>query len=331
MGRGRRPARGTLPIPGHALQFRIDHPLLVIGEQVVEAVVGHQLLPQRHRSVLLEHDLRVTAHGRHPGAELLHVADRGRQGGDSHRLRQLDDEFLPDRAALAIGEVVHLVEDDVAEPDQVRRRLVHHVAQNFRGHHNSARVAVDGHVPGEQTDVVLTVDLHQVPVLLVGQCLDGCGVEGLLAGGSRQMYGVLPHNRLAASGGCRHQDVPAGVQGLTGLDLEVIEGEVVLCAERHQMVADPGAAPGCRIPLRRRGHSVSLWAAQGLTNADSQGSGGRCGASPMRVWPERQDLEAGSTRRPETRWVGLVQLVDARRPLNLNQLPERQPTRGRWG
>jgi hypothetical protein len=34
--------------------------------------------------------------------------------------RQLDDDLLPDRAALAVGEVVHLVEDDVAQPVEDR-------------------------------------------------------------------------------------------------------------------------------------------------------------------------------------------------------------------
>ena len=51
-----------------------------------------------------------------PGAELLGVGDRGRQRDDGHRLGQADDDFLPHGAAEAVGEVVHLVHHDEAEP-----------------------------------------------------------------------------------------------------------------------------------------------------------------------------------------------------------------------
>ena len=60
----------------------------------------------------------VAAHGDQPVAELLGVGHRRRQADQRDVLGQLDDDLLPDRAAEPVGQVVHLVHDDVAEPVQ---------------------------------------------------------------------------------------------------------------------------------------------------------------------------------------------------------------------
>ena len=57
----------------------------------------------------------LAAHGLQPLAELLGVGHGRRQRDQRHRLGQVDDHLLPDRAAVAVGEVVHLVHHDVAE------------------------------------------------------------------------------------------------------------------------------------------------------------------------------------------------------------------------
>ena len=60
--------------------------------------------------------LGVAAHGVEPVAELLGVADRRRQRDDERTVvRQVDDHLFPDGAAEPVGQVVHLVHDDVAE------------------------------------------------------------------------------------------------------------------------------------------------------------------------------------------------------------------------
>ena len=61
----------------------------------------------------------VAAHGDQPVAELLGVAHRGRQADQRDVLGQLEDHLLPHRAAEPVGEVVHLVHHDVAEPVQL--------------------------------------------------------------------------------------------------------------------------------------------------------------------------------------------------------------------
>ena len=68
---------------------------------------------------------------------LLTVADRHTS---AHRLGQVQDHLLPHRAAEPVGQVVHLVHDDVGQPGQGRRAGVEHVAQHLGGHHDHWRV-----------------------------------------------------------------------------------------------------------------------------------------------------------------------------------------------
>ena len=135
-------------------QVRVDLPAAVVGEQVVQPSVHEHVLPQRDRAVLVDDDLGAAAHLLEPVAELLGVADRRGQGDDAYAFRKVDDHLFPDGAAGAVGEVVHLVEDHVAEVLQGRRARVEHVAQDLGGHHDHGGVAVDGVVPGEQADGV---------------------------------------------------------------------------------------------------------------------------------------------------------------------------------
>ena len=121
-------------------------------EQVEQPVADHHVLPQRHRPVLVDDDAGVAAHGDQPVAELLGVAHRRRQADQRDVLGQLEDHLLPHRAAEPVGEVVHLVHDDVAEPVQLPGPGVDHVAQHLGGHDHHLGVAVDAGVAGEQAD-----------------------------------------------------------------------------------------------------------------------------------------------------------------------------------
>ena len=203
---------------------------LVVGlvdEQVVQPAAGHHVLPQRHRSVLLDDDGGVAAHGHEPVAELLGVAHCRRQRHQPHRLGEVDDHLLPDRAAEAVGEVVHLVHDDVAEPAQGVRPGVEHVAQHLGRHDDDGRLGVDGVVAGEQTDRRGAVAAHQVGVLLVGQRLDRCRVEALAALGQREVHRELADDRLARAGRRGDQHPVTRLERLARAHLEGVETEGV--------------------------------------------------------------------------------------------------------
>ena len=257
-------AAGGLPdllAPGQPDQVGVDLAVVVVGEQVVEAAAGHHVLPQRHRPVLVDDDLGAAADLGQPVAELLGVGDRGRQRHHPDRLGQVDDHLFPDRAAGPVGQVVHLVEDDVAEVVQRRRARVEHVPQHLGGHHHDRRAAVDGVVAGEQAHGVAVVALDQVVVLLVGQRLDRRGVEALAALLQGQVHRVLAHHGLARSGRRRHQHpVPVGERGAGG-ELERVELEAVELAERGELrgglpLAEPRVAFG---RAHRGAHGSSVW------------------------------------------------------------------------
>ncbi len=205
-----------------------------VREQVVHPVAGHDVLPQRHGAGLGDDHLGTAAHGVQPVAELLGVGDGRGERDEGDRLGEVDDDLLPDGAAEAVGEVVHLVHDDVAEPVEGAGARVEHVAQHLGGHDHHGGVAVDGVVAGEQADLGGAVALDQVSVLLVGQRLDRRGVEALAPGGQGQVHGELADDRLPGAGGGGDQDAGSGFQRLAGLQLEVVQREVVQLLEAVQ-------------------------------------------------------------------------------------------------
>ena len=107
---------------------------------------------ERHGTALLDHDARVAAEGRDPLAELLRVRDRGGERDHAHRRREVDQDLLPDGAAVRVLEVVHLVHHDGVQPRERRRPLVQHVAEHLGGHHDHGRLRVDRVVARQQTD-----------------------------------------------------------------------------------------------------------------------------------------------------------------------------------
>src|SRR5690606_23043455 len=94
------------------------------------------------------------------------------------------------------------------------------------------------------TDLGGAVPLDQVVVLLVGQRLDGGGVEALEALLQGQVDGELADDRLARPGGRRHQHAVARLKRPAGVDLELVELELVMAPER------PESAPIPRVFLK---------------------------------------------------------------------------------
>lgn len=225
--------------PGEPDQIRADltpagAPAAVVGlllEEVVHPASGHDVLPQRHGPVLGDDHLCVAPDGVQPVTELLGV---GHGRGERHQgdgLREVDDHFLPHGTPEAVGEVVHLVHDHVAEAGEGLGARVQHVAQDLGRHHDHGSVRVDAVVTGQQTDLVRAVTPDEIGELLVGQGLDRRGVETLAALLQSQVNGEFTDDRLARPGGGRDQHPLAGLQRLAGLDLERVQSEFVHLAE----------------------------------------------------------------------------------------------------
>jgi len=66
-------------LAGEPHQLGVHSRAVVTDPEVVQPAVGHHVLPQRHRPVLLDDDLGRAAHRAQPVAELLRVADGRRQ------------------------------------------------------------------------------------------------------------------------------------------------------------------------------------------------------------------------------------------------------------
>ena len=222
------------------------------GVQIQQAPADHHVLGQGHRPVLGDDDGGAPAHLPQPVAELLRVGHGRGQGDHPHLGGEVDDDLLPHGPAEAVGEVVDLVHDHVAEPVQVARAGVEHIAQDLGGHDHDVGARIDGGVAGEQPHRLGAVTRDQVQVLLIAQRLDGGGVEGLEPAGQPQVDGELAHDGLAGAGGRRHEDALAVLQGPAGAHLEVVEGEVVAGREARQLAAGFGlAASGLGVALCR--------------------------------------------------------------------------------
>ena len=221
-----------------------------VGVQRQQPASDHHVLSQRDGALLGDDDGGPAAHLAEPVAELLGVGDRGGQGDHLDLSGQVDDDLLPHRPAEAIGQVVDLVHDHEAQPVQVTRARVEHVAQHLGGHDHHVRMRVDGGVTGQQPHPFLTVAGHEVQVLLVAQGLDGGGVEGLESPGQAQVHGELPHHCLAGARRGGDQDTLSPLDGAAGLLLEGVEGEVVALGEAGELTAGGGLSTSrCGIAL----------------------------------------------------------------------------------
>ena len=197
---------------------------VVLGyEQVHHAVTDHHVLPQRHRAVLRNNNVRAAAHRIQPRAELLNVRHRSRQGNDVHMLGKVNNRLFPHCATETVRQVVHLIHHHVAQAGQRGRVSVEHVAQHLGGHHDHGCFRVNARIAGQQTHVILTVRAHKVVVLLVAQRLNGGRVERLHAAAQRQVDTEFTHNGLTGTGGCGNEDGAVRLHGGTRLTLKIIQ------------------------------------------------------------------------------------------------------------
>ncbi len=289
------PATGPV-VAGDPQQLRVDPRLAMVllelggvgaalvGEQVVHPSPDDDVLVERHGSPFLHDGGGLPAHGAQPLAELLGVADRRGQRGQRHRLRQVDDHLLPDRAAHPVGEVVHLVHDHEAQAGEGAGPGVEHVAEHLGRHHHDRGLAVDAVVAGEQADLLGAVAADQVVELLVRQRLDRRGVERLATGGERQVHRELADDRLAGPRGRGHEHAAAVLELAARAELEVVEGEGEPRGEVRQLRVLPVAAVA-GVGVRRGGHQgTSTRSASGATSTVT-GSGAMRSPSAYAVTP----------------------------------------------
>ena len=200
---------------------------VVLGyEQVHHAVTDHHVLPQGHRAVLRNNNVRAAAHRIQPRAELLNVRHRSRQRNDVHMLGKVNNRLFPHRATETVRQVVHLIHHHIAQAGQRGRVGVEHVAQHLGGHHDHGCFRVNARIAGEQTHVILTVRAHKVVVLLVAQRLNGGRVERLHAAAQRQVDTELTHNGLTGTSRRGNEDGAVRLHGGTRLTLKIIQRKI---------------------------------------------------------------------------------------------------------
>ena len=195
-------------------------------EQVHHAVTDHHVLPQGHRAVLGNNNVRAAAHRIQPRAELLNVRHRSRQRNDVHMLGKVNNRLFPHCATETVRQVVHLIHHHVAQAGQRGRVSVEHVAQHLGGHHDHGCFRVNARIAGQQTHVILTVRAHEVVVLLVAQRLNGGRVERLHAAAQRQVNTELTHNGLTRTRRRGNQDGTVRLHGGTRLTLKIIQRKI---------------------------------------------------------------------------------------------------------
>ena len=204
---GEKPAPRPPAHPGVAERLGIQGCGLRVGpavhqgrhqQQAIGALVAEQVeVVQLHRAPLLDNGRGLSPNRGDPVGQLLRVRDRRRQADEVHRRGAVDDHFLPDRAPVSVLQVMNLVENHIPQSVERRRRSVDHVAQDLGRHDDDRGGAVDRVVPGEQAYLLGSVTANQFPVLLVGQCFEGGGVERLAAGIESAVHRILGHDGLS--------------------------------------------------------------------------------------------------------------------------------------
>ena len=189
-------------------------------------MTDHHVLPQGHRTVLRNNNVRAAAHRIQPRAELLNVRHRSRQRNDVHVLGKVNNRLFPHRATETVRQVVHLIHHHIAQAGQRGRVGVEHVAQHLGGHHDHGCFRVDARIAGEQAHVVLAVRAHKVVVLLVAQRLNGGRVERLHAAAQRQVDTELTHNGLTGTRRRGNEDGAVRLHGGTRLTLKIIQRKI---------------------------------------------------------------------------------------------------------
>jgi len=175
---------------------------------------------------LLDDDALLPAQPREPVGDLLAVADRRGEHQQVDAGGEVDHGLFPDDPAVAVAQVVGLVEDDEVEGEvaPLVHGVVELVAQDLRRADDERRLGVLPRVPGEDADAIRPEDIAELDPLGVAQGLERRGVPGASAPGLDGPDGLLGDPRLARARGGRDEAVGPG-HGVDGPQLEGIGNE----------------------------------------------------------------------------------------------------------
>jgi hypothetical protein len=202
----------------------------LVVEQGVQALGAAEAEGQGHGPVVTVYQRGGAMHPVDPVGELAGIGHRGREGHQLDRRRAVDDRLLPHRAALGVVHVVALIEHHRLHAFErvvigVVDLRVEHVAEDLGGHHHHLGLPIEAEITGEQAHPLSAELLAKIAQLLVGERLQGGGVEHFSPVRQGALDGVLTHQRLAAARGGAHHHRVALVQRVNGLELEGVEGE----------------------------------------------------------------------------------------------------------
>ena len=223
-------------------------------------MLAHQVVAaERNRTAVFDdHVSRAVLHAQ-PLPQLVGVRNRRRQCDQLDAVGESEYHLLPDGSPVRIFEEVDLVEDHAPQRFEGPCAGIEHVAKYLGGHHDHRGIPPDGVVSSQQADIPRAQTAVEVPELLIGERLEGRGVEGAVSIGECPVDGMLGHDCLAAGGWRRHQHRAASVDCRHGPELEVIEfeGPAVHLAVSPGCGAVDGRAPVPRgSPARRTAASV---------------------------------------------------------------------------
>ena len=136
---------------------------------------------------------------------------------------RLDDDLLPDSATRKVVDIVHLVEDHIADTMEPLRIFVDQVSQNLRGHDDDRGHRVDRVFAGDQPDIAIAVQSAIVSILLIGERFQGRGVDRARIRLERAENGIVGDHRLARAGGGRDEHPMMGLELFDRLHLKRIQ------------------------------------------------------------------------------------------------------------
>jgi len=201
---------------------------------------------------LLDDDALLAAQPREPVGDLLAVADRRGEHQQVDAGGEVDHGLFPDDPAVAVAQVVGLVEDDEVEGEVAAlvHGVVELVAQDFRGAHDHGGVGVLLRVAREDAHVHALEPVAELHPLGVRQGLQGRGVPAPFPLAEHVLDGLLGDPGLAGSRR-GHDEAVRAADGLEGLELKGVrpEGGLVGLSDPGEHIVEDGLGLE-RVPRR---------------------------------------------------------------------------------
>jgi len=205
--------------------FGIHRGEIALGSKKWQELVGkNHVLMEGNRAFFADDDVRVSANRVKPIPKLFGVGNSGTQRDDLNGGRKVNNDFLPDRSAKAVGQVVDFIHHHVAEVFQQLAPGIEHVAQHFRGHDDHLGPRVNAGVTGQQAHPVCAIGGDKFAELLVRERFHGGGVKNLHIGlGHRDVNSELGNNRFPGTRRGSDQDPTSRFHRFTRTDLKRVQ------------------------------------------------------------------------------------------------------------